>query len=165
MINDFRYQGERDGKKKQNIQETVEFILDKNYGSTLTHDELGKILGYNVDNEEEFEKYKSTMARVKNFLLDYGYVLKAISGVGFYILKPTQISQHCYRTYVKKAARMYDKSAYILRKTDKSAMNEVRLEEIKNMMQLNKKLIDNAWNTVKESAYFSRKDYYNSLKD
>lgn len=165
MNNDFRYQGERDSKKKQNIQETVEYILDKKYGSTLTHNELANLLQYNIDDEEEFKKYKSTMARVKNFLLDYGYVLKGISGVGFYILKPTQISNHCYRTYVKKASRMYDKSAYILKRTDKTEMNEIRLEEIKNMMDLNKQLIENAWKTVKESPYYSRKDYYNSLED
>ena len=44
-------------------------------------------------------------------------------------------------------------------------MNEVRRQEIQNMMDLNKKLIENAWSTIKESAYYSRKDYYNSLED
>lgn len=165
MNNNFRYQGEYESKKKQNIQETIEFILNKNYGSTLTHTELSHLLGYNIEDEEEFKKYQSVMARIKNFLIDYGYILKGISGIGFYILKPTQISKHCYRTYIKRAGRMYDKSAYILKRTEKENMDANRLEEIKNMMDLNKKLIDNAWNTVKESAYYSRKDYYDSLED
>ncbi len=166
MIYDsFRYQGERDSKKKRNIQEAVEFILDKNYGETLTHDELGHILGYNVENEEELKKYKSVMSRIKNFLINYGYVLKGISGIGYYILKPTQVSKHCYRTYIKKAGNLYEKSSYILDKTKKENMDEVRLEEIKNIMQLNQQLIDNAWKTVRESAYYSRKDFYDSLED
>lgn len=165
MKEDFRYQGEYESKKKQNIQEAVEYILAKNYGSTILHQELAKILGYNINDEDEFKKYKSVMGRIKNFVLQYGYVLKGISGVGFYILKPTQVSSHCYRTYVKKAGRMYDKSAYILEKTDKTEMNEIRRQEIQNMMNLNKKLIENAWNTIKESAYYSRKDYYDSLED
>ena len=103
MKEDFRYQGEYESKKKQNIQEAVEYILAKNYGSTILHQELAKILGYNIDDEDEFKKYKSVMGRIKNFVLQYGYVLKGISGVGFYILKPTQVSNHCYRTYVKKS--------------------------------------------------------------
>ena len=164
-FNNYRYQGEYESKKRHNIQLAVEFILEKNYGSTIGHIELANILQYNIDDEEEFKKYKSTMARVKNFLLDYGYVLKGVSGIGYYILKPTQVSSHCYRTYVKKASRLYDKSAYVLDKTDKTEMNENRLEEIKNMIDLNKQLIDNAWKTVIESPYYSRKDYYDSLED
>ena len=152
-------------KKKQNIQQAIEYILDKNYGSTITHNELSKILQYNIEYEEELKKYKSVMARIKNFILQYGYVLKSVSGIGYYILKPSQVSSHCYRTYVKSAGRMYDKSEFILEHTDKQELNEVRQEEIKNMMALNKKLIENAWNTVKESAYYSRKNYYDSLED
>ena len=165
MKPNFRYEGERDSKKKQNIQQAIEYILDKNYGSTITHNELSKILQYNIEYEEELKKYKSVMARIKNFILQYGYVLKSVSGIGYYILKPSQVSSHCYRTYVKSAGRMYDKSEFILEHTDKQELNEVRQEEIKNMMALNKKLIENAWNTVKESAYYSRKNYYDSLED
>lgn len=165
MKYDFRYQGEYESKKKQNMQEAIEYILDKDYGSTLLHEDLAIILQYNIDDEDELKKYKSIMGRIKNFILQYGYVLKGISGIGYYILKPTQVSSHCYRTYIKKVGRMYDKSAYILDKTDKTDMNEIRKQEIENMMELNKKLIENAWNTIKESVYFSRKDYYNNLKD
>lgn len=161
----FRYEQTNDSKKKQNIQEVVEFILDNDYGTMLYNEDLSKILGYNFEIEEEYYKYKSIMQRVKNFLLQYGYVLKSIGGVGYYILKPSEISRHCYKTYIKRAARMYDKSAYILDRTDKSQMNEDRLQEITDLIEVNQKLIDNAWNTLKESAYYSRKDYYNSLED
>ena len=35
MIQNFRYEQERDSKYKQNIQETVEYILNEKYGTTL----------------------------------------------------------------------------------------------------------------------------------
>lgn len=119
MKPNFRYEGERNSKKKQNIQQAIEYILDKDYGSTIAHNELSKILQYNIEYEEELKKYKSVMARIKNFILQYGYVLKSVSGIGYYILKPSQVSSHCYRTYVKSAGRMYDKSEFILEHTDK----------------------------------------------
>ena len=165
MKQNFRYEGERNSKKKQNIQEAIEYVLNKKYGDTLTHIELSRILQYNIDNDDEFKKYKSVMARIKNFILQYGYILKSVSGIGYYILKPSQVSSHCYRTYVKKAGRMYDKSEYILEHTEKENLSEERKEEIQNMIALNKQLIDNVWETIKESTYFSRKDYYNSLED
>ena len=165
MKRNFRYEGERNSQYKERIQEVVEFILDKDYGSTLTHNELSKMLHYNIDDEIEKRKYKSTMARIKNFILEYGYVLKSINGIGFYILKPSQISQHCYRTYIQRSRKIYDKSEYILEHTDKSDMSDIRREEINNMMEMNKQLIKNAWETIKESAYYSRKAYYDNLED
>lgn len=165
MKTNFRYEGERHSKKEQNKQEVIDFILNHKYGNTVFHDDLSKILGYNIDDEQEFHKYKTIMQQIKNFLLNYGYVLKSISGTGYYILKPNQISKHCYRTYIKKSRRMYDKSLFILDHTEKQELSEDRLEEIKNMMELNKQLIDNAWDTIKESAYYSRKNYYDSLED
>ena len=165
MKQDFRYQGEYESKKKQNIQEAIEFILEKNYGVTIGHIQLAKLLGYNIDDEVEIKKYRSVMARVKKFVLKYGYVLKGISGVGYYILKPTQVSSYCYRTYVKRASKLYDKSAYVLDMTDQSEMSEIRKQEIQNMINLNKQLIDKTFETIKESPYYSRKTYYDSLED
>lgn len=164
MKNNFRYESEYNSKKKQNIQETVEYILNQEYGSTLSDVELAKMLNYNINDDNEWLKYKTTMGRVKNFLLQYGYVLKSISGVGYYILKPEQVARHCYKTYIKKASRVYDKSAFVLDRVDRTKMSEERLEEITTLMELNQKLIDNVASTLKESKYYSRKDYYDSLK-
>lgn len=161
----FRFDQERDSEKKQYKQEVIEYILNEDYGVTLFNENLARMLRYNIDDELEYYKYKSMMTSIKDFLISKGKVLKGISGIGYYILKPSEVAQHCYRNYVKKAGRMYDKSAYILDRTDKTNLNEIRLEEMNNMMELNRQLIDNAWNTIKESPYYSRKDYYDSLKD
>lgn len=165
MKKNYRYEGERDGKKRQNIQEAVEFILDASFGTTIKDTDLAKILKYNIYQDEEYHQYKSTMRRIRNFLLQYGYVLKSVSGIGYYILKPAQISSHCYKTYVKRASRLYDKSLYILGRVDQKELNEERKEELESMMKLNRELIDNVLSTITQSKYYSRKDYYNSLKD
>ena len=95
-MKNYRYEQTYDSKKKQNIQETVEFILSKDDGTTIENNELAKLLGYNISTDEEYRKYKAMMGKIRNFLLQYGYVLKIISGVGYYILKPEQISRHCF---------------------------------------------------------------------
>ena len=165
MEKNFRYEQTNESKKKQNIQETVEFILDKEYGTTIAHTEIGKILGYNVNDEIEFIKYKSMMIKVKNFLLQYGYVLKSISGIGYYILKPSQISSHCYKAYIKKAGRTYDKSLYILGRVDETELTAVRKEELENIRKLNEQLVESTEKILVESKYYSRKNYYDTLDD
>ena len=165
MKEDLRYVGEYNSKKNQNIGEVIEYVLSFNYGTTLENTELGKILRYNINDEEEFLKYKSTMNRVRNILINYGYVLKGVPGIGYYILKPSQVSNHCYRNYIKRAGRTLDKSVYILEHTDKTELNNDRMEELNNLVQLNKEIVDNMWKNIRESAYYSRKDYYDSLED
>ena len=165
MKQNFRFEQTNDSAKKQYKQEVIEYILNEPYGSILTNDELATMLRYNIDDEDEYKKYKNMMGSIKGYLLSRGRVLRGVPNVGYYILKPSQVSQHCYRTYIKSAARLYDKSAYVLDRTDKTQLNEVRTEEINNMIEMNKKLIENAWNTIQESTYYSRKLYYDSLED
>lgn len=165
MKPNFKYEPERDSDKKQKKQEVVEFILDKDYGTVVTHTDLSKILGYSFNIEAERDKYLAMMNTIKRVLIDYGKILKSISGVGYYILKPSQVSNYCFRTYIKRSVKLNDKSKYILDRTDKSDLNKTRLEEIENMRELNETLINNMNDTIQESAYYSRKDYYDSLED
>lgn len=76
-----------------------------------------------------------------------------------------KVSNYCYRDYIKRANRLCNKSEYMLEKTDKTELNEDRKEEIENLMKMNRQLIDNMQKTITESKYYSRMDYYNSLKD
>lgn len=165
MNTNFRYEQERDSKNRQNIQEVVEYILGREYGTTLLHHELSKMLRYNIDDEIEYMKYKSVMQKIKNFLIQYGYVLKGIGGVGYYILKPSEISRHCFKTYINKSVRMYDKSMYVLERTDKDDLSDVRKEELNNLMELNRELISKTERLIQVSPYYSRKAYYDNLED
>ncbi len=165
MKQSFRYEQEKDSAKKQYKQEVIEFILNEPYGTTITYEKLAKMLRYNIDDEEDYYRFKQMMSRIKSFLIKYGRVLKGISGVGYYILKPSQMAQHCYRTYIRSASKLYDKSAYVLDKTDKTKLNQDRIEEITNIMSLTHSLITNTQKTISESSYISRKDYYDSLEE
>lgn len=161
----FRFEGERDSENKQYLQEAIEFILEKNYGETLLHEELSRILHVNLEDELMQKRYKYLMNRIKNFILQYGYVLKSIQNVGYYILKPSQISKHCFRTYIRRSTKLFNKSDFILEHTEKFDLDDDRLEEINNLMDLNKQLIEKTEKMIEESAYYSRKLYYDSLED
>lgn len=63
----FRYDSRYNSKFKQNIQETIEFILNKKYGETLYLTDLGKIMGYNINDETELKKLNLKWVRLKTF--------------------------------------------------------------------------------------------------
>lgn len=152
-------------KRSKKMQETINYILDHNYGDTLTNTSLAKLLGYNIEDEKEKMKFKSMMARVKNFLIDYGYILKSIPHLGYYILKPKQIAGHCYRTYIRRTTSLLEKSDKIINHTAKSELSADRLQEHNEIKELNEELTEKIWNTIQESGYYRRKDYYNNLED
>ena len=164
-FNQNRYDSRYNSEYRERIGELVEFITSKNYGETISNEEAGRILHYNIDDEAEFKKYKSTMARVKNFLIDYGYILKSIAGIGYYILKPKQIAGHCYRTYIQRTQGLLEKSNKILTHTDKTELSQVRKEEHSNMLELNTVLDNAIWRTIQASGYYKRKAYYDNLED
>lgn len=160
-----RYDSRYNSVYKQRIQELVEIILDMKHGEVVPLDVCSYTLHYNIEDEKERVKFKSTMGRIKNFLIDYGYVLKSITGVGYYILKPKQITGYCYRTYVKKGQRSLDRSLYILDHTDKTELSDTRKEEFDNFQNLNKELINSMDKLITTSRYYDRKAYYESLED
>ena len=165
MEQNFRYDSRYNSLKKRELQETIELILDKNYGETILFEQLSKILHYNLDDENEKRKFRSAMARVKNFLIDYGYVLKTITNVGYYILKPQHISSYCYRTYIDKTKVLLEKSERILKHTDKSELSDIRKKEHEEMTDLNQQLYGEIGLVVESSEYGKNRIYYNSLED
>ena len=159
--NNYRY----NSKNEEVNQEVCDFILTKSYGETIPFEILCKMLGYNYDSEEETKKFKSRMCKIKNILIDYGYVLKSISNVGYYILKPKQISGYCYRTYIDKTKRLLEKSEIILHNVDTKELTDVRKKEHTEMKTLNRDVYNKVGYVVTNSDYNKNKDYYNSLND
>ena len=165
MKPNFRYDSSYQPEFKQRIQEAVEYILERNYGDTISFSTLGKLLHYNIDDEVENKKFKSTMGRVKNFLIDKGYVLKSIPGVGYYILKPKQISGYCYHTYIRRTENLLNKSGRILSHVAQNELSEIRKEEYENVCDLNSDVINAIDSSIENSKYFNRKNYYDNLED
>lgn len=165
MKPDFRYDSRYKSLKKQNIQETIEFILKHNYGDTIGFGQLAQILGYNIDDEKEKMKFQSMMGRVKNFLIDYGYILRSVAGVGYYIMKPKQISGYCYHTYIRHTEDLLKKSDRILSHVDLDGLSDIRKEEHTNVVALNYDVFENIDTTIDHSEYIKNKYVYDNLED
>ena len=165
MKQQFKYEYERNTEYKYKKQEVIQYILDKNYGETIYSKDLAKILGFNLENTREYDKYRMQMGRIKNILIDYGYVLKSIAGIGYYILKPKQISGYCYHAYIRRTENLLGKSAKILAHTEVSELSETRKEEYDNVCDLNIDTSNAIATTIENSSYYKKKNYYDNLND
>lgn len=157
----YRYNSKREGQ----IKNAVDFILDHNYDSTIEFAKLAEIMQFNITDEQEEKRFRSTMNRVKDILIDHGYVLRTVTGVGYYILKPKHISGYCYRTYIDKTKRMLEKSERVLRHVDKTELSDIRKQEHSQMYELNQQIYGEIGLMVEGSDYGKNRYYYNSLKD
>ena len=75
--------------KKNNLdrEKLIVYFLSREFGTLVKYEELQKLTKYNLQDEYECYKFKcSLMGRVKETLIQNGYVLKAVSKVGYYIL-------------------------------------------------------------------------------
>ena len=161
----YRYTGEKESNKKQNIAECIEYILTKQRGDTISTESLAALLGYSIDDEKEYAKFKYMMGKIKNLLVDYGYILKRVAGVGYYILKSKQISGYCYHTYVLKTLRLLEKSDRVLTHIDKTELSEIRMQEFNDVNLLNSDVYESIDNTINDSSYWKNKETYNNLED
>lgn len=157
----YRYNSKYQEKK----QEAIEFILDKNYGDKIPFEQLARILGFNIEDESENRKFKNVMSKVKNVLIDHGYILKTVTGVGYYILKPKHISSYCYRTYVDRTKVLLEKSERILRHVDQTELSDIRKKEHLEMTRLNQDIYNEVGLVVESSDYGKNRHYYNNLND
>lgn len=165
MKQSYRYEYEKNSAYKYAKQDTINYILDKSYGETLTYKELGKFFNFNVDNEDDLLYLKFQMRDIKNVLIDYGYVLKTVVGIGYYILKPKQISGYCYHAYIRKTEKLLNKSDRILAHVDKSELSETRTQEHKEVCQLNRDVANSIETTIYNSDYEANKYIYENLDD
>ena len=105
------------------------------------------------------------MGRIKNFLIEYGYILKSIRGLGYYILKPKQISGYCYHTYIRRTLNLLEKSDKILQHVDTWDLSDLRKQEHQEVQILNKDTISVINSTDRSSDYRKHKEEYDQLKD
>lgn len=124
-------------------EKIVKYFYTKNYGDIVKFEELQYLTHYNLSDEFESYKFKSSiMQKVKNELIENGYVIKSIRGIGYYILKQNQIQSYTYRTYIKKPLRHLKKAEIILNNTKTSLLNKKELEKHQLTNKLNKDLIN-----------------------
>lgn len=151
--------------KEQQVTEFIEFVLSKNYGDTISLRDATRILQYNIEDEKEKKRFLSLMARIKNALIDRGYVLKTITNVGYYIMKPKQIPDYTYRVYTLRTLRLLEKQDRILQHIDTTQLTVNRKKENEEIKALNKVIYDAINTCIDTSDYFEHKDFYNKLQD
>lgn len=150
---------------EEKYTKVCKYVLSKNYGDVLDYKVLAGMFEIELSEDKDWHRFSNRMSRVKNIMVDYGIVLKNVIGVGYYILKPKQISSYCYRTYVDKSKELLNKSERILKNVNKKELSDVRKKEHKEMSGLNNKLIEEVKMVEEHSEYVNNKEYYNSLED
>ena len=140
-------------KRAFEAEKIAEFIKTKQQGEMVTFKELQEFTHYDLKNELELYHFKGNIVpRVKDKLIEYGYVLKAIKNQGYYILKSNQIQSFTYRTYIKKPMKQFAKAERILKNTIVNDLNSDELTKHKLTYDLNKQLM----NTNKEIIELKR---------
>lgn len=142
--------------EKENIRN---YIMKKQFGDTIVFKDLQQFTEYDLNNEYENHKFKTTIMRfVKDELIQEGYILKSIRGVGYYILKQNQISSYTYRTYIKKPLRYLDKADTILKSTHTILLNKKEVEKHSLTQELNEELIGKNSEIINSKKYESLKE-------
>ena len=142
--------------ERENIRN---YIMKKQFGDTIVFKDLQQFTDYDLNNEYENYKFKTTIMRfVKDKLIQEGYILKSIRGVGYYILKQNQISSYTYRTYIKKPLRYLDKADTILKSTHTVLLNKKEVEKHSLTQELNEELIGKNSEIINSKKYESLKE-------
>lgn len=142
--------------ERENIRN---YIMKKQFGDTIVFKDLQQFTDYDLNNEYENYKFKTTIMRfVKDELIQEGYILKSIRGVGYYILKQNQISRYTYRTYIKKPLRYLNKADTILKSTHTVLLNKKEVEKHSLTQELNEELIGKNSEIINSKKYESLKE-------
>ena len=142
--------------ERENIRN---YIMKKQFGDTIVFKDLQQFTDYDLNNEYENYKFKTTIMRfVKDELIQEGYILKSIRGMGYYILKQNQISSYTYRTYIKKPLRYLDKADTILKSTHTILLNKKEVEKHSLTQELNEELIGKNSEIINSKKYESLKE-------
>lgn len=145
--------------------DVIEYISSLEYGALVPTAKLNEYFNYNLEDEKEKRKFNNIMRKIKNVLIEKGFMLRTITGKGYYIMKPQQISGYCYHTYICKMDKILGKTEKILNHIEKDKMSPIRRVEHKEVKTLNRKLRDNISVTIENSDYYEHKSTYDALKD
>lgn len=140
--------------KSFQIDEVEKYIKQKNFGDTITFEELQTLTKYNLKDKFENYKFKANVIRpVKNRLIHSGIVIRSIRNIGYYILKPNQVQSYTYRTYIIKPLKHFEKAATILINSKTTELDEVELEKHNLTLNLDTELMEVTDKLIKNKKY------------
>lgn len=138
---------------KEKRDKIIELILTKKHGETLKYDELNSILQEDINDYYGRHCFVRQMNKVKNELFDKGYVIRAVYGVGYYILKPNQVSSYTYRNYIVKPINSFKKARTILDNTAKKELKGQEVSEYQTTCALNEAMIYASTELIQADEY------------
>ena len=147
-------------KYETNTELALEYILEREHGETIPYVTLANILRFSLQDEHQEKIFKRRMSKIKNTLIDYGYILKSVGGVGYYILKPNQISSFTFRNYIVKPQKAYEKAQRILNHVDKTKLNDTDKEEHRYAKELAENIAEKTDKIIYSSNYWNNKSLY-----
>ena len=140
--------------KSFQIDEVEKYIKQKNFGDTITFEELQTLTKYNLNDKFENYKFKSNVIRpVKNRLINSGIIIRSVRNIGYYILKPNQIQSYTYRTYIVKPLKHFEKAANILINSQTTFLDESELEKHNLTLNLDTELMEVTNKLIKNKKY------------
>lgn len=150
---------------KEKREKLYEFILSKNYGETITIEQINNILQENLNSDLGSKRFRCQINKVKNKLYEKGYVIRSIYDIGYYILKPNQVSSYTYRNFIVKPTKQFNKARIIMKNTNTKNLNDDEYIELYNTIELNKEMIRTTNKVLKsEKNFYKEGNYYNGIK-
>lgn len=146
-------------------EKLYEFILSKNYGETITIEQINNILQENLNSDLGSKRFRNQINKVKNKLYEKGYVIRSIYDIGYYILKPNQVSSYTYRNFIVKPTKHFNKARIIMKNTNTKNLNDDEYVELYNTIELNKEMIRTTNKILNsEKNFYKKGNYYNGIK-
>lgn len=150
---------------KEKREKLYEFILSKNYGETITIEQINNILQENLNSDLGSKRFRNQINKVKNKLYEKGYVIRSIYDIGYYILKPNQVSSYTYRNFIVKPTKQFNKARIIMKNTNTKNLNDDEYVELYNTIELNKEMIRTTNKILNsEKNFYKKGNCYNGIK-
>lgn len=126
---------------KEKREKIKQMIMEKDYGTTVLYEEINEIMQEDLYDFKGRDYFIKQMNKVKNELFSTGYIIRPIYNVGYYILKPNQISSYTYRNYIRKPLKSFEKAKTILENTNKKELKKQEITEYNTTVALNESMI------------------------
>lgn len=92
------------------VQKLAEYIMAKNYGDIIYHQEIAEQIGEKANTS----RYFSTVTKTKKVLLDSGRMIKSVRKSGYQVVDPDDYTTHSVRQVVAGAKKI-DNGVRIMR--------------------------------------------------
>lgn len=145
----------------EEINETVNIFKKCNYGDVIEHTDISTRIGIYPNMPE----YLYIISKAKLLLIEKGIYIKTLSGVGYRVLYPNEISEEVFNKYIKAGIEKYRYGINIMSNTPQKLLNQEELKEFEEVEKLIRKLYSNNINEVKDMQFRLNSNKFKSLTE